>query len=100
MLAYLSQNLGYIATAAVLALIVAAILVRGARARRSGKGRCGCGCAGCPNAGLCHPETARPEGPPALRRFPKPPLSLRPYFPQEPPPGCPSRLFSLSVRAF
>lgn len=65
MLAYLSQNLGYIATAAVLALIVAAILVRGARARRSGKGRCGCGCAGCPNAGLCHPETARPEGPPA-----------------------------------
>lgn len=65
MLAYLSQNLGYIVVTAVLALIVAAILVRGAKARRRGKGGCGCGCAGCPNAGLCHPETARPENPPA-----------------------------------
>jgi len=56
MLAWLSANGGTIIAALVLALIVAAIVVRMAKNHRAGKSSCGCGCGGCPNAGFCHPD--------------------------------------------
>ena len=61
MLAYLSQNLGYILVTGVLVLIVCAILARAVRNRRTGKGGCGCGCESCAHAEFCHPAAGRPK---------------------------------------
>lgn len=47
-------NLPTILIAAVIALVFAAIVVRGIRRRKRGESGCGCGCDHCPNSGLCH----------------------------------------------
>lgn len=57
-----SVNLPTILIAAVIAVIFAAIIIRGIRKRRRGEGGCGCGCSGCPNSALCH---ARRDGEPS-----------------------------------
>ena len=49
-----SVNLPTILIAAVIAVIFAAIVIRGIRKRRRGETGCGCGCSGCPNSALCH----------------------------------------------
>lgn len=47
-------NLPTILTASVIAVIFAAIVIRGILRRRRGERGCGCGCSGCPNSALCH----------------------------------------------
>ena len=46
-------NLPTILIAAGIALVFAAIVIRGIRRRRRGEGGCGCRCAHCPNSSLC-----------------------------------------------
>ena len=54
MMEFLSQNLGTIFVAAVLALILVAAFLKIRKDKKEGKGcGCGCGCSGCPSAGMC-----------------------------------------------
>lgn len=50
------MNLPTLLTAALVAVIFAAIVINGVRKRKKGGRGCGCGCSGCPNAGLCRPQ--------------------------------------------
>ena len=54
MLEYLTQNLGTILVAAVLAVILLAAVMKIRNDKKKGKSSCGCGCAGCPSQGICH----------------------------------------------
>ena len=47
-------NLPTIIIGGVIAVIFAAIVVRGIMKRRRGETGCGCVCSGCPNSGVCH----------------------------------------------
>lgn len=52
---FISDNIGTIIVALILAGVVAGIVVKFVRDRRKGKSvLCDCGCSGCPSAGACH----------------------------------------------
>ncbi|NBJ88197.1 FeoB-associated Cys-rich membrane protein [Acutalibacter sp. 1XD8-36] len=48
------MNLPTIIIGAIIAVIFAAIVIRGIIKRKRGEGGCGCGCSGCPNSAVCH----------------------------------------------
>ena len=52
-MAWLTDNLGTIIVAAILAIIVALILRKMIRDRRAGRRSCSCGCEGCPGSTSC-----------------------------------------------
>ena len=47
-------NLPTMIIGARIAVIFAAIVIRGIIKRKRGEGGCGCGCSGCPNSAVCH----------------------------------------------
>ncbi len=53
MLTWLSQNLGTIIIALIVAAVVALILIKFIRDKKKGKSSCGCGCSDCPMSGSC-----------------------------------------------
>ena len=52
-MAWLTDNMGTIVVAAILAIIVALILRKMIRDRRAGRRSCSCGCEGCPGSATC-----------------------------------------------
>lgn len=54
MLLSTTVNLPTILIGAVIAVLFAAIVIRGIIKRKRGETGCGCGCSGCPNSGVCH----------------------------------------------
>lgn len=56
MIGFLQANLGTIAVAAVLVIILTAVFLKIRRDKKKGGG-CGCGgCTGCPSAGMCNSQ--------------------------------------------
>jgi len=53
-------NLPTILIGIIVAVLVVAVIARGAYNRRHGKGGCSCGCGSCPSQGLCHPAKKQP----------------------------------------
>ncbi len=51
---FITENLGTIVVALILAVAVAAIIIASYRAKRAGKSSCGDGCSCCPMSGKCH----------------------------------------------
>ena len=56
MFAWLSANIGTIIVCVILAIIVAAIIVKLRKDKKQGKPTCGCNCAHCAMHGACHPK--------------------------------------------
>ena len=55
-LEFIKDNSATLAVLAILAVTVAAIVVKLVRDKRAGKSSCGCGCADCPMSNKCHPK--------------------------------------------
>lgn len=54
MFAWIAENAATIIICLVLAVIVAAIIVKMVRDKKKGRSSCGCNCAHCAMAGSCH----------------------------------------------
>lgn len=59
MLLATAVNLPTIIAGAIVAVLFAAIVIRGIIRRKRGESGCGCGCSGCPNGALCHKESRK-----------------------------------------
>ncbi|MDD6146885.1 MAG: FeoB-associated Cys-rich membrane protein [Oscillospiraceae bacterium] len=59
MIAFLSDNLGTIIVAVMLAAILAAVIWKLGRDKKHGKTSCGCGCEGCALKDQCHSSPGR-----------------------------------------
>jgi hypothetical protein len=54
MFEWISQNIGTIVAALLVAAAAAGAVILLVREKKKGKHSCGCGCANCPMAGKCH----------------------------------------------
>jgi len=54
MLEFLINNLGTIAVALIVGLMLIFIALKIIKDKKSGKSSCGCGCSSCPYSGRCH----------------------------------------------
>lgn len=54
MISFILSNIGTIAVALVLAIIVTLIVWKMLSDKKKGKNSCGCNCKNCPSAGMCH----------------------------------------------
>ncbi|MCI8387181.1 MAG: FeoB-associated Cys-rich membrane protein [Clostridiales bacterium] len=54
MLTWIVNNIATIIICAVLAVIVAAVVIKMVKDKRAGKSGCGCGCGSCPMSSSCH----------------------------------------------
>ncbi len=54
MISWLLANIGTITVGLIIAVIVAAIIVKILKDKKKGKSSCDCNCGGCPMSGKCH----------------------------------------------
>lgn len=54
MLTWIAENIATVIICLVLAVIVAAVILKPVKDKKKGKSSCGCGCANCAMAGSCH----------------------------------------------
>ena len=54
MMNWISANGPTIIVGAIVAVIVAAVIVKMIRDKKNNKSTCGCSCSGCPGASYCH----------------------------------------------
>ncbi|MCH5347949.1 MAG: FeoB-associated Cys-rich membrane protein [Oscillospiraceae bacterium] len=54
MIEIITQNIGTIVAALILAAVVTMIIIRLNKNKKAGRSSCGCGCGNCPNSSICH----------------------------------------------